>query len=660
MFALIIGINSYPNATKLKGAVNDACTFHKYLVDCLHVPIGNIKLLLDEEATKANIIQGLRAFQKNPKINYGDPIVVYFAGHGAEANSPPEWDSGKIQLILPHNYALDPFELEGGHERDNVITHATQPNRVLRNVIADRIFGALLNDICRDKGDNITVIFDCCHSGSGTREFGSNNVLVRAEEIPLNAVFDPNVDEEDSSSHYRIMSFCPGFCDKGIRSHMLLAACSESELAREENGQGNFTSALLDLLRTSNAFDLTYACLLQRIRKIDRQNPQCEGHNRNRTLFNLGVPPTTPVWYSIVKEKDKYKLHAGAINGVAMGDEFTIYDDRTFSAERFVLQVQQPWWITDFETDFPDQLNSANTLLSSYPVAVRTQNGQEVELRLLDDRCEEIFKGIQHPGVRLVRENIQPVLFGLSSNEQDQVSLRLLCPEALEHNLPQLSYAAISRVDELPSMLHAAAHYHRCFKYVGKDSYTALNVSIEFKKADTRELPLEKGITLAEAKATGQNLILNGIVQITPKNEDRYTLTVTNKSDRDLALNVLYFDHMDLSISPMFTPNRAGIFKADATLKAQGGKITVGDGGGGGPPFRFTFPSKRDLEIGFLKVFLTSKNVDLSDLRQDSIFDKLRKLEVDSDTVGSEIAVTQIFRIVQHRPTAFPSSHTSQ
>ncbi|KIJ41388.1 hypothetical protein M422DRAFT_108764, partial [Sphaerobolus stellatus SS14] len=152
MFALIIGIDSYPKTTKLKGAVNDAQAFRKYLVDYLHVPDSkrNLTLLLNEKATKANIIKNLRALQINSQINYGDPILIFFAGHGAEANPPHEWESkDKIQLILPYDYALEPLQF--------------------MNVIADRVFGALLNDICRAKGDNITVIFDCCHSGSGTR-----------------------------------------------------------------------------------------------------------------------------------------------------------------------------------------------------------------------------------------------------------------------------------------------------------------------------------------------------------------------------------------------------------------------------------------------------------------------------------------------------------
>lgn len=41
----------------------------------------------------------------------------------------------------------------------------------------------------------------------------------------------------------------PGFLDQHSRSHVLLAACGANEKAREENGHGLFTKALLKTLR---------------------------------------------------------------------------------------------------------------------------------------------------------------------------------------------------------------------------------------------------------------------------------------------------------------------------------------------------------------------------------------------------------------------------
>ncbi|KIJ41384.1 hypothetical protein M422DRAFT_255574 [Sphaerobolus stellatus SS14] len=125
-----------------------------------------------------------------------------------------------------------------------------------------------------------------------------------------------------------------------------------------------------------------------------KQNPQWEGYSRNRTLFNLGVQPgTKAIWYSMKIDKDEYKLHAGTINIVAPGDEFAIYPNRTLcrfpGVMLFKLQAQGSCTIPQFETVFPTSLNSTNITLSpgSYPVAVRTRNGQEVEL---PSTCEQV------------------------------------------------------------------------------------------------------------------------------------------------------------------------------------------------------------------------------------------------------------------------------
>jgi hypothetical protein len=137
LFALVIGIDEYTTAPLLTGAVADANEVQRYLEHDLKVPSYQIRNLRNEEATRDAIIQAFRALQTRPGIKRGDPILIYYAGHGAEANAPPGWDAGgpKIQTILPQNYCT-----EAGNE--------VYP-------IPDRTVGALLNSIAEEKGDNI-------------------------------------------------------------------------------------------------------------------------------------------------------------------------------------------------------------------------------------------------------------------------------------------------------------------------------------------------------------------------------------------------------------------------------------------------------------------------------------------------------------------------
>lgn len=56
-----------------------------------------------------------------------------------------------------------------------------------------------------------------------------------------------------------------GLAYYGLRSHVLLAACGEKELAYEHDGRGQFTTALLSTLKDCAASDLTYTEVLKRI-----------------------------------------------------------------------------------------------------------------------------------------------------------------------------------------------------------------------------------------------------------------------------------------------------------------------------------------------------------------------------------------------------------
>ncbi|KAF8129521.1 hypothetical protein EV363DRAFT_1495581, partial [Boletus edulis] len=150
--------------------------------------------------------------------------------------------------------------------------------------IPDRTICALIEGIAREKGDNIasaipcsvssfddcfaqTIIFDCCHSASGTR--GLDNKCEDDEYIPRSVGLHFNIPEnlDDDIWGSRAMSVANGFAYHGLQSHVLLAACRETELAYEHKGRGLFASALLVALRSCAASGLapTYAELLKRI-----------------------------------------------------------------------------------------------------------------------------------------------------------------------------------------------------------------------------------------------------------------------------------------------------------------------------------------------------------------------------------------------------------
>ncbi|MEQ1064889.1 caspase family protein [Acinetobacter sp. XH1741] len=80
-YALIIGINNYQKVSPLGYAVNDAQEVSDVLINKLNFPKENVKILIDEEATKSNILKAYHSYTSD-SINIDDRLIIFFAGHG--------------------------------------------------------------------------------------------------------------------------------------------------------------------------------------------------------------------------------------------------------------------------------------------------------------------------------------------------------------------------------------------------------------------------------------------------------------------------------------------------------------------------------------------------------------------------------------------------
>jgi hypothetical protein len=142
VWAVVIGVNSYPNIRRLKYAVNDATAFYNHLVEYNQVPKENVVLLLDEDANLTRLRSALGIYLKN-KASKDDMVIIYFAGHGAterDATSPD--GDGLEKYLLP--YDVDPKEL-----------YATaMPMEEI-----SRLLG-------RIRSDRLVFIVDTCYSGA--------------------------------------------------------------------------------------------------------------------------------------------------------------------------------------------------------------------------------------------------------------------------------------------------------------------------------------------------------------------------------------------------------------------------------------------------------------------------------------------------------------
>lgn len=83
--ALVIGINDYQNGSPLAYAVSDALGVREALTSRLEFPEGNVTMLLDGEATRANILRSFLRYT-DETVGLDDRILIFFAGHGMTRN----------------------------------------------------------------------------------------------------------------------------------------------------------------------------------------------------------------------------------------------------------------------------------------------------------------------------------------------------------------------------------------------------------------------------------------------------------------------------------------------------------------------------------------------------------------------------------------------
>jgi uncharacterized caspase-like protein len=137
LFALVIGINKYKELRpRLSGAVPDANAMIEFLSS--KTSASRILSLKDKQATRKSIIDAFKTLSRSKEIEKNDPIVIYFAGHGGEAQIQGQEEM--TQIILP--YDASPRE----QDEDGLPVIFGIPDFEIRR---------LLNDIAVEKGNNI-------------------------------------------------------------------------------------------------------------------------------------------------------------------------------------------------------------------------------------------------------------------------------------------------------------------------------------------------------------------------------------------------------------------------------------------------------------------------------------------------------------------------
>lgn len=320
--ALLIGINEYPKFPrdrKLSGCVNDAIALKSTLRDHFGFPEANITTLFDAEATRQAILAAMDALVA--QTGRDDIVVITYSGHGSqmidrENDEADGWD----ETIVPYDSGRMP-----------------DPNR---DITDDEIFLRL-----RDLGQktaNITLLFDCCHSGTITRDlFGGASRRLPRDERPVEQLPpSPIPDSELEAVREAERAVGPSNYLPVTGRYVLIAGCRSEESSYEypprpvasDTTHGALTYFLNRELVQARP-GTTYRDIFERLQSqvsgiYPNQHPQIEG-TRDREIF--GVRDIEPLRFVGVTQVsgNRVVLAAGAAHGLTQGSSWAIYPQGT-------------------------------------------------------------------------------------------------------------------------------------------------------------------------------------------------------------------------------------------------------------------------------------------------------------------------------------------
>ncbi|MGA5673932.1 caspase family protein [Bacillus bombysepticus] len=260
--ALIVGIN-YPNSIKpLKGCINDAKAFTKILVEKFDFSLSNMQILIDDTATRKNILDGLKYLIQT--LEPGDIGAFVYSGHGTQtADLPPiDEEDMKDEAIVPYDSL-----------------HAPE------NYIRDDEIHELLNNLKQNV--QFTIIFDSCHAETADKPDDINSTetdtVKTINQTPGvvqidNIVNDLKVIPSNSKDH-----------PLSGTNHYLLAGCKASQKSRDNEKNGYFTNELIKYMEPGITYEELQTKVVPAVmaRSQNEQEPQFTGPNLTNKIFIL-------------------------------------------------------------------------------------------------------------------------------------------------------------------------------------------------------------------------------------------------------------------------------------------------------------------------------------------------------------------------------------
>ena len=318
MYALLVGINKYasPDIRPLNGCTNDVDLMAELLIERFGLPPENLRVLKDSQATYAAIGGEFRkhlidqAHAASERGAKDTAFLFHYSGHGSQA---------------PDHTSSEPDGLD-----ETIVSHDSRTGDI--EDIKDWELATWLEELTTHC-PNVTVIMDCCHSGSMTRSADAENDVTR--RCPADTRPQKRRRPENLMTG-RGIAGASGWRHGG--NYALFAGCRDGEESKEHTGwfgrtlgkHGAMSYFLINQLgEMAPDHTLTYRELHRAVHQqvntaYPAQNPCCEG-DIDREVFG-GLRPVSDDFIDVIAAGEgTVTIGAGTVHGITKDSVLLTY-----------------------------------------------------------------------------------------------------------------------------------------------------------------------------------------------------------------------------------------------------------------------------------------------------------------------------------------------
>lgn len=604
IFALIIGIDSYKSGTiwNLLSCVEDAKRIKHWLVNDLNVPRDQIRLLLDSQASKEGIENNfMEHFTNNAAIEPGDAMLLYFAGHGSVITAPVDWfhtgpATGNAEVLCPYD-------------------HDTKQGAGRIAGISDRSLDAMIYELSKVKGNNITFIADCCFSPIQSRENIRDRSRTRWTPT-VKAIADDLFRGLWTGARGQPHTSRLGISGLRPSTHTFLAACGSGDKAVEGKDGGRFTTHFLRAASTLALHRTSYSQIVDHISYNEAGNhpkPICKGQLKDGIVFN-GVPFVPDARYFPVRlEHDKQlRVEIGAIHGVVEGSELSLHlhnfrCSRNTTLCLVVVSDVHPTWC-HVQSSSPSKHPRV-----CWAQVIRWNSRRPFRVNL-KSTCTSLIKAWKLR--RSMSTKVEPssrqglnILRVRHAAEAD-ISVKFGSRQVIVERHDDLIVSNCRRIVKIEQsnaldVVDDAARFHLHLHRRNPENPLKDLVHMELYRLD-----------LTSWETSSPNLLRDGKAVISYQRGDIFSVNIQNRSEYDLWPYLAYMDPNCYGITMLSHPDSSS--KLPPLPKHS--SFEIGSGMPGSEALSFALADHDHLDSGFLKLFLSQSPVSMGSIEQGPTF----------------------------------------